>query len=167
MAYKDNKRKTKDPLLEAIKEDKNNLLGSIVVSKKRSLTNPFKTKWNNVETIVWAPNTGISVCGINSQGVASIERFINKYPPTSWNSNDMFILKPTTNLYSDKELITMHVLLSQAGKTLDDMTPFEMAHYLSNSCKEKKLFDEKESRKATIKDFINNTNFIRMQLNSE
>lgn len=167
MTYKKGKNTKQDPLLQAIKEDNMGLIGSWVISKTRTIFNPFKTKWNNVETIIWTPEYGISILGINKYGVSVVSRFINKYPPEKWK--EVMILSAKDNKYTYKELQNMHFMLANAGTSYDDMTPFELAVTISSAVRpvEKGYFKNIRPDKATIKDFLYNNAFTRIQLNTK
>lgn len=154
-----NKRKVKTEVQSefdiAIKEDTIGMLGSQVFSKKWHLfLNPFKKKWNNVETIIFDPNLGVSVIGINSLGVAVVNKFTKKYPPKTWPY--IFMVRPVKK-YTKKELYDMHGFIGAYGDTFNDMNPFELALKLVNATG-RSLFDN-EAKIVTMESFKENENF--------
>lgn len=172
MTYNKNKKPKKYTILSAIKEDRNKMLGSIVLSKKWGFDNLFKRNYNIVETIVYHDDLGISVIGKNKQGLAVVTRFIEKYPPEKWK--EIVILRPKDR-YSEKELVRMHDTIKIAKSNLDELGCYQLAVWLSKTARNVNTESHKQDLFPLVKDmkgiviehFTTNKNFEPISLNVE
>lgn len=166
-------KKTKDKtLIDAIKSDRNKMLGSIVLSRKWGFDNLFKRNYNITETIIYHDDLGISVIGKNKRGETVVSRFIDKYPPDKWKN--IVILRPKEK-YSEKELVRMHETIKIAKVNLDELGCYQLAVWLSKTARNihtesnrQDLFPlVKNMKNIVIEHFTTNKNFEPISLNIE